>query len=73
MRTCFTGTKVLALLVQRYLLTGTKVQILTPEEDQKNVPAISLWKYLMAERKREREKREREREADLFAFLFLCA
>jgi hypothetical protein len=55
------------------LLTGTKVQILTPEEDQKNVPAISLWKYLMAERKREREKREREREADLFAFLFLCA
>ena len=36
--TCFTGTKVLAcwykstcLLVQKYFLTGTKVQILTPE------------------------------------------
>ena len=30
--TCFAGTKVLALLVQKYLLTGTTVQILTPEE-----------------------------------------
>ena len=47
--TCFTGTKVLALMVHKYLLylykvtcllvqmhllTGTKVQILTPQEQQ---------------------------------------
>ena len=31
-RTCFTGTEVLALLVQKYSLAGTRVQILTPEE-----------------------------------------
>ena len=35
----------LALLVQKYLLTGTKVQILTPEEDQLRVTkkADVLW------------------------------
>jgi hypothetical protein len=38
------GTNVLALLVQQHLLTGTKVQILTPEE-QPHVPPASPVEY----------------------------
>jgi hypothetical protein len=38
---CFTGTKVLVLLVQKYLLTGTTVQMLTPEELLQQSPAAS--------------------------------
>ncbi len=41
MPACFTGTKVLAVLVQKYLLAGTQVYILTPEELLQALAAVS--------------------------------